>query len=203
MSEANDSLLSLVGKPIVSSLFIIGHGGIPMLARRYKGELLETKGILISGFISAIDMYAKAIMDQHIMDIGFAGARMFYLRINDATMVAAVSLRSFPKEDHGTLLVHVHDTMMYLRAAFELVRTTTDSMEGNTEVLDIAKSFDGTADSIILEQTVQYNLAIDEDWDFDLDETTEPHATYMPDDFATTEEVVQASNIGASSSSSD
>ncbi len=151
----------------VSGLYILDEAGIPLFARTYESsEEVGDETILLGGFLTAIELFARSHLQGQITDIGMQTKRYFFLKKKG--LIYVVSVKITPEEKYYTkpeVLEAVINILENISLAFEIIYDVAGGKTKDFE--EIVNTFGPTADSIIMEATVD----LEEIEDMELEET--------------------------------
>ena len=138
----------------ISGIYILDEAGIPLFARTY-GSVKEVgdETVLLGGFLTAIELFARSHLQGQITDIGMKTKRYFFYKKNGLIYVAAVKLS--PEETYYTrpdVLEAVINILENIALAFEIIYDVAGGKTKDFE--EIVNTFGPTADSIIMESIV-------------------------------------------------
>lgn len=80
----------------INSVYIIKTEGIPLIVRNYAETSIFTKDyVIISGFITAFNMFTESAMGAYISDLSLLGQRLFFKHQSEIVYIIAIDEQAF------------------------------------------------------------------------------------------------------------
>lgn len=152
-----------IGKSPVIGLYLLDTSGIPLLARHYRESFTEEEAILLGGFFSAIEIFARSSLKSNLTDIGINQKRFFFT-ISNENYIQVVLLET--NKDFDIMEKEYKLIELIQKRVSLVIETIIDiSNENMINSQDIVKNSGSTIDSIIFESTLEEIENIDGDFD--------------------------------------
>ncbi len=137
----------------VRGIYILDETGIPLFARTYDNTDIGDETVLLSGFLAAIELFARAHLEGEISDIGMTTRRYFFLK--KESLIYVVSINITPEQKYYTdpdILETAINLLENISLAFEIIYESSGGK--NKEFEELVETFGPTADSILMEATI-------------------------------------------------
>ncbi|MCY3415039.1 MAG: hypothetical protein INQ03_25535 [Candidatus Heimdallarchaeota archaeon] len=138
--------------PIIG-IYILDKSGIPLLARHYFETMAENEAILLGGFFSAIETYARTSLKSSLMDIGIDKKR-FYFGKSASGYIFVLLMGT---EDNYSVQEELVLLVKLLQNRINLLLNVVEqlAMENMVYYESIIKNMGSSLDSIIFESTFE------------------------------------------------
>lgn len=139
-------------KSPVTGLYILDKSGIPLIARHYSDHLPENEAILLGGFFSAIDIFARTSLKTKLTDIGLESKRFFFRNADGYVLVALTNTEQdlIIDENAKTLVSIVQDRLHLM--LLTILDVANENLLNSEELI---KHSGTTLDSIVFESTFE------------------------------------------------